>query len=230
MSVEIRRGTSRFTTREAGRQTRHSFSFGAHYDPERVSFGRIVCHDEHTLRPGAGFETHAHEGLEIVTWVLQGALEHRDSLGHAHTLRPGTVGVQHAGSGVEHSEMAAADAGVTRFVQVWLVPDAPDAAPSWEHATPDPEALAAGELVETGARPLAGEARFLVARLSAGASVTLPTAPLVHCFVARGALVRSSLAEPLEAGDAFLLDGEDEPRTVTAAVDTELLVWTLPPR
>ncbi|MCL8024100.1 pirin family protein [Nocardioides bruguierae] len=232
MSVEIRRGTSRFTTREPGRHTRHSFSFGQHYDPERVSFGRMTCHDDHHLRPGSGFSEHHHAGLEIVTWVLTGALEHTDSLGHTATTTPGTVAVQHAGAGVDHAEVAAQGVGATRFVQVWLTPDddAVDAPASFESLPVDPEALASGDLVDTGARPRSGDARLLVARLPAGGSVTLPVAPLVHCFVARGALVRSSLAEPLEAGDAFLLDGETEARTVTAAVATELLVWTLPAR
>ena len=74
MSVEIRRSATRFTSRDTGRQTRHSFSFGAHYDPERTGFGAMVCHDDHHLRGGTGFETHRHAGIEILTWVVSGAL------------------------------------------------------------------------------------------------------------------------------------------------------------
>ena len=124
MSVEVRRGTVRFLTRESGRSTRHSFSFGSHYDPENVAFGPMVCHDDHLLRPGAGFPDHPHRELEIVTWVLSGALVHADDHGHQGAVVPGTVQVLSAGSGVVHAEVAHESSGPTRFVQVWLTPDA----------------------------------------------------------------------------------------------------------
>ncbi len=97
MSVEIRRSATRFTSRDTGRQTRHSFSFGDHYDPERTGFGAMVCHDDHHLRGGTGFDTHRHAGIEIVTWVVSGALRHRDSLGTDTVLRAGEA--PHDGSG-----------------------------------------------------------------------------------------------------------------------------------
>lgn len=227
VSVEIRRGTARFVTRDEGRQTRHSFSFGAHYDPERTAFGAMVCHDDHHLRGGAGLTTHRHTGVEIVTWVVTGALAHRDSTGTDTELRPGSVALLSAGAGVEHSELAVEGAGPTRFVQVWLTADAErleePAEPAYERREVD---LSSGDLVDTGLRPAAGGARLLVGRVPAGGTVTLPAAPRLHAYVARGALLRSSLAEPLEAGDAFCF--EDEPdHDVTAAVDTELLVWLL---
>lgn len=224
MSVEIRRSATRFTSRDTGRQTRHSFSFGDHYDPERTGFGAMVCHDDHHLRGGTGFETHRHAGVEIVTWVVSGALHHRDSLGTDTVLRAGEVALLSAGSGVEHSEMALAGEGPTRFVQVWLAADDPGAEPRYERAVPD---LGAETLVETGLPVGVDGARLLVGLPPAHRAVTLPAAPRVHCFVARGALLRSSLAEPLEAGDAFCF--VDEPaREVTPAVDSELLVWLLP--
>src|SRR5689334_10082208 len=99
MSVEIRRGTDRFVDRAPGRRTLHAFSFGTSYDPERVAFGPMVCHDEHLLRSGEGFDTHRHADLVIVTWVLSGALTHTDSSGAATTLAPGQVAVLHAGAG-----------------------------------------------------------------------------------------------------------------------------------
>lgn len=224
MSVEIRRGGTRFTSRAQGRQTRHGFSFGDHYDPERTGFGAMVCHDDHHLRGGTGFETHRHAGIEIVTYVVSGALEHRDSLGTVTTVTPGSVALLSAGSGVEHSEIAATGAGPTRFVQVWLTADEPDAAPAYASASPD---LGAGGLVDSGLPIAVSGARLLVGRVPAHATVTLPAAPRVHCFIARGALLRSSLAEPLEAGDAFCFVDEPAHR-VTAAVDSELLVWLLP--
>lgn len=216
VTVEIRRGTTRFSEREMGRATRHAFSFGAVYDPERVSFGPMVCHDEHLLGNGRGFDTHRHADLEIVTWVVSGALTHTDSIGGSHRLVPGEVGHLHAGDGVEHSEIAAAPQ--TRFVQVWLS--------SYDGGAPSytTREVAPGPLSE--ALTVAGSTLW-VARLTAGESVTLPRADLLHVYVAAGALLRNSLAEPLAAGDALLVTDEPGPFAVTAAVDAELLIWAL---
>ncbi len=229
MTVEVRRGTSRFFTREEGRSTRHSFSFGEHYDPENVGFGPMVCHDDHLLRGGAGFPEHEHADLEIVTWVLSGAVAHVASVGEPATLGPGEVGVLSAGSGVTHSELAADGAGPTRFVQTWLRPDEDGAQPSYSSSAVD---LAGGELLPVASgRAVApvslgtASATLHVARLEAGQSVALPEDPLQHVFVATGSLARSSLAEPLSAGDAFRVT--DRPGlTLTAASPTELLVWS----
>ena len=227
MTVEIRRGTSRFVERVVGRATWHALSFGEHYDPERLRFGPIVCHDEHLLGRGQGFAGHRHEELEIVTWVVSGALTHEDDLGNdlgsSATLTPGMVGHLSAGSGVTHSEVAAAPQ--TRFVQVWLTPDEPGRTPAYSSAEVD---LEPGRLCEV-LRPTA-TATFSVARLEAGQSVTVPPAPRRHVYVATGGLLRSSLAEPLAQGDAFEIVGEDDaqlPMEVTAAMPTELLVWQL---
>jgi quercetin 2,3-dioxygenase len=216
VTVEIRRGTARFTEREVGRATRHAFSFGAVYDPARVAFGPMICHDEHLLGNGRGFDTHRHADLEIVTWVVSGALTHTDSTGGSHRLVPGEVGHLHAGDGVEHSEIAAAPQ--TRFVQVWLRSDE-GGEPSY-----DVREVPQGPLSE--ALTVAGSTLF-VARLSAGESVTLPQGDLLHVYVAAGALLRNSLAEPLATGDALLVTDERGPLTVTAAVDSELLIWAL---
>jgi quercetin 2,3-dioxygenase len=206
--VEIRRGTDRFVEREAGRRTTHAFSFGATYDEAWVRFGPMVCHDEHLLRNGDGFADHEHSGLVIVTWVVSGALRHT-SPGSDVLLEAGQCAVLHTGAGVTHAEMAAAPQ--TRWVQTWLATD-PTGDPSYEVVTPP-------------VTPLPG-CTFSVARLEEGQSLLLPAAPRLHAFVARGALTRSSLAEPLHVGDAFLFTDEP-PHEVTAGVETELLVWEL---
>ncbi|KQQ39448.1 hypothetical protein ASF50_16085 [Nocardioides sp. Leaf307] len=222
VSVEIRRGTVRFVSRAAGRETKHSFAFGEHYDPERLSFGPIVCHDDHHLRGGTGFEAHRHTDLEIVTYVVSGALEHThadpDGAGAAAEpvrVEAGSLALLSAGAGVSHSEVTVSGAGPVRFVQVWLRPDEPGATPSYA-VHPDATSLEV---------PGVAGARLDVVRLGTGGTTTLPEAARVHAFVSRGALVRSSLAEPVQAGDAFLF--VDEPaHEVTAAVPTELLVWS----
>jgi len=219
VSVEIRRGTDRYLTRGAGFFTRHSFSFGEHYDPDNVSFGSLVCHDDHRLGAGAGFESHPHRDVEIVTWVLSGSLVHDDSEGHSAVVAPGVVQVLSAGSGVTHSEVAGPD-GPVRFVQAWLTPEEPGTPPAYSVRAVD---LEPGRLVEV---VRVGSATLRVARLGAGDTVTLPDEPRQHVFVAGGALTRSSLAEPLADGDAFRI--VDQPGlAVTAAVPTELMVWAL---
>lgn len=224
MTVDIRRGSSRFVDRSTGRSSWHSFSFGPHYDPEHLSFGPMVCHDEHLLGSGAGFDDHAHDGLEIVTWVVSGAVVHTDSLGGSAVLEAGDCGVLSAGSGVRHTEIASGD-GPARFVQVWLTPATPDRDPAYARAT-----VEGGGLVPVvgAAGPLSVDvpgAAFAVARLEAGESVAIPAAARAHVFLASGALLRFSLAEPLSAGDAFALTAEPA-HEVTAAVPTQLLVWS----
>jgi quercetin 2,3-dioxygenase len=207
VAVAIRRGTDRFVERSDGLRTTHAFSFGETYDPDWVRFGPMVCHDDHLLRSGAGFATHQHSGLVIVSWVVSGALRHSGPTGEV-TLEPGQAGVLYAGAGVEHAEVAAAPQ--TRFVQVWLAAENEEE-PRYE-------------VLEPPFSPLPG-ATFDVVRLGEGETVTVPAGGQVHAYVARGALIRSSLAEPLHVGDAFLFT--DEPaHELTAGVPTELLVWT----
>ncbi len=230
VTVQIRRASEAFVTRDRGRLTRHGFSFGPHYDPDNVAFGPMVCHDDHLLSGGRGFADHSHADLEIVTWVLRGTLTHADSSSPAGTVGPGSVQVLSAGSGVVHAETVAPDAGATRFVQVWLTPDRFGTEPSYAVA---PVRLPDGELVPvaSGHDPAAAVrlgtagATFSVARLPAGGTLALPDAPLLHVYVATGALRRSSLAQPLAEGDAFRFT-DATGVAVTAAVPTELLVWT----
>lgn len=229
MSNEIRRGSRRFTERAPGRLSQHGFSFGPHYDPERLAFGPMVCHDDHLLGPGEGFEEHAHEALEIVTWVVSGAVVHTDATGASATLVAGDCGVLSAGTGVRHAELAGADAPA-RFIQVWLAPDDPGSAPRHDRARVA-AAPGAGLVRAVGpGGPLTvgvDGAALDVARLGAGETLTLPAAPRVHVFLTTGALQRSSIVEPLGAGDTLCLtDGASY--DVTAAVPTEVLVWSLP--
>ncbi len=209
MVVDIRRGTHRFTERLQGRLTQHAFSFGAQYDADHVRFGPMVCHDDHLLRNGEGFPDHEHADLAIVTYVVSGAVAHTGP-GGAATLTAGQSAVFRTGPGATHAEVAAGNQ--TRFVQVWLT-------------DPEPPALA---VVRAGHRdPGRGAARRDVlgpARRRPRDRRRSRRAPKVHAYVARGALLRSSMAEPLHEGDAFLFT--DEPaHEVTAGVPTELLVW-----
>jgi quercetin 2,3-dioxygenase len=211
----------RFLTREAGRQTRHSFSFGSTYDAERVSFGPLYALNDDLLATGAGYDAHEHADVVLVTWVVSGALAHEDATGHV-TQPAGQLAITRAGSGITHRERA--DTGVTRFVQVWLRPGEPGGEPSRRTTTPD---LSSGTFVVVADEDDLGipGAALRIADVPGGASVSVPDAPLRYVFVATGALTRSSLAEPLAAGDAFEITG-DHDITLTAGVPTQLLVWS----
>jgi redox-sensitive bicupin YhaK (pirin superfamily) len=211
----------RFVTREPGRQTRHSFSFGSSYDSERVAFGPLFALNDDLLGSDAGYDAHEHAEVVLVTWVVSGALVHEDG-GGRETQAEGSLAVTRAGSGIIHSERA--DGTVTRFVQSWLRPGEPGGEPSRRTTTPD---LSGGDLVVVADQEELGVpgAELRIADVATGGSVTLPSAPLRYVLVVTGALVRSSLADPLAAGDAFEISGDHEV-VLTAAVPTQLLVWS----
>jgi redox-sensitive bicupin YhaK (pirin superfamily) len=211
----------RFVTREAGRQTRHSFSFGSSYDPERVSFGPLFALNDDLLGSRVGYDAHDHRDVVLVTWVVSGALEHEDATGCV-TQSAGELAITRSGSGITHAERSAG--GVTRFVQAWLRPGDPGGEPSRRTTTPD---LGGGDLAVVADEQALGipGATLRIAEVPGGRSVTVPEAPLRYVFVATGALTRSSLAEPLAAGDAFEVTGE-RGIVLTAGVRTQLLAWS----
>jgi redox-sensitive bicupin YhaK (pirin superfamily) len=223
MPVSLYAGSRRFRSTGPDRTTRHSFSFGPHYDPANLGLGPLVVHNDDSLGPAGG--------VEIVTWVLAGALVHTDSLGNRSVLGPGVVQVQSAGSGIRHAEMADPTAGGARFVQAWLRPDEPGLAPV-RHAAPLDPGPGVGLLPAAGGDGLAlgvAGASLLVARLGPGETVTLPHGSRQHVFVAAGRVALVGAGEPVTpaaAGDAWRV--EDAPRLrVRALAPSELLVWAL---
>jgi redox-sensitive bicupin YhaK (pirin superfamily) len=226
MTVALYAGSDRSSEAVRGRLTRHSFSFGLHFDPTNLGFGPLVCHNDDEVDPGAGYPDHPHSELEIVTWVLEGALVHTDSArsGAQHVVEAGRAQVLSAGTGIRHSEVADPRSGRCRFVQAWLAPSAPGATPSYVVGEAPQPATGLVEVAGGSGLPIGTTgARLLVARLAPGSSVVLPDDPLQHVFAATGAVELDSVA--LREGDAVRLS--DEPgRTVTAVEDTELLVWS----
>ena len=224
-------GSARSSSTAAGRVTRHSFSFGPHYDPANLGFGPLVCHNDDHLDPSlsevAGYPEHPHTELEIVTWVLEGALVHTDSTGSTHVVEAGRAQVLSAGSGIRHSEVADPASGRCRFVQAWLAPSAAGTDPSYVLGEAPPPASGLVEVVGGDGLPIGTSgARLLVARLSPGASVTLPDDPRQHVFAATGSISVEGL--DLSAGDALRIS--DEPgHLVRATAATDLLVWSFAP-
>lgn len=228
MTIQVRRAADRFVTRDQGRTTWHSFSFGAHFDPDNIGFGAITAHNDEQLPPGTGYPDHPHRDVEIVTLVLDGALRHTDSAGHATVLSPGELSRTTAGTGIVHAEMIEPALGpgvVTRFVQTWLRPDAPGGASSYATAVigrPDTLTQVVGpdgavQVGTTGAQMYVGD-------LAAG-EVALPDAPLLHVFSA-GARMTVGDRELLPDDAARLTD--EGGRELTVEVPGLVLVWSLP--
>lgn len=227
MTLAVYAGSNRFITTADGRVTRHSFSFGAHYDPANLGFGPMICHNDDLLDPAAGYPDHPHTDLEIVTWVLDGVLLHTDDAGNTDELRPGDVQVMSAGSGIRHAEMADAASGPTRFIQTWVRPDESGTPPRWRSEHVDP-GTGLTTVVGPGALDIGTHGASLrIARLAPGATVELPDAAHQHVFVAVGGgrLADQSLDDrELGSGDAVRLT-DQLGATFEAKADTELLVW-----
>ncbi len=238
MSIEVRRAGERFVTVEEGRVTRHSFSFGPHYDPANLGFGLLISHNDDLLQPGAGYPDHPHQEVEVVTWVLSGALAHADSSGRSGVIVPGQVQVMSAGTGIVHAEMAEPGAGVTRFVQTWVRPDSWGAAPRYASADVSPgagwTAVASGPGVASvagdGALPIGSRGATLwVADAGPGVRLVVPEMSHAHLFVATGAAVLD-LEDDAQggiragAGDAVRLTGRGLDLEVTEP--GQLMLWT----
>lgn len=236
--VELRRGADRARTVHAGCEARHGFSFGAHYDPANTFFGALLAHNDERVAPGAGYDPHDHDEVDLVTWVVSGELAHADSLGNEAVVRPGTVQVLSAGTGVEHAERCGG-AGPVRFVQAWLVPDRPLGAPALarrdvaaELTAGRPFLVASGR-VGTGALPLRrADADLYAARLPAGAEWSLPETPYLHVFLAAGSAY--ALAGELGEGDELRVtapmvgSASAGSTTLTAGPEgAEVLVWAM---
>jgi hypothetical protein len=239
MTVKLQRADERFHTTLDWLDSHHSFSFGDHYDPANTHFGLLMVNNDDRVRPHKGFAAHQHQNMEIVTWVLAGALEHRDSTGRSGLITPGLAQRMSAGRGISHSEKnGCAALGFEQdvhFVQMWVPPDEVGIDPGYEQAqVPDSAfdgrfaVIASGmakDRDEAAVRIASSHAALSVARLGLGEAVTLPDAPFAHLFVARGS-VELEGAGRLAEGDGARLRA-DGGRRVTATGPAEILVWEM---
>jgi redox-sensitive bicupin YhaK (pirin superfamily) len=230
--ITVRPATDRGHFDHGWLDTSHTFSFASYHDPRHMGFRALRVINEDRVQPGEGFGTHAHRDMEILTWVLEGALEHKDSMGNGSVIRPGDIQRMSAGTGVTHSEFNPSREAPVHFLQIWLLPNQRGLPPSYEEKRLPPEALrgrlaliAAGD-GRQGAVTIHQDADLWTVRLGPGESVRHDLGPGRHAWlqVARGAVSLSG--RPLGAGDGAALT--DEPTLeISATAPAEVLLFDL---
>lgn len=231
--LEVRKSAERGDARHGWLQSQHSFSFADYYDPQHMGFGPLRVINEDRVAPGQGFGTHGHRDMEIVSYVLDGALEHKDSMGTGSVLHYGDVQRMSAGSGVRHSEFNHSPTQGVHFLQIWIMPNVTGIAPSYEeqHFTPDSKRgklrLIASSDGRDGSVLIHQDAALYATILGAGDHVTHALAPrrLGYVHVIRGSVTVNGVA--LSGGDALKLSDEAQV-TLEQADNAEILLFDLP--
>jgi len=210
----------------------HSFSFASYYDPEQMGFASLRVINEDRVAPGTGFGTHSHQNMEIITYVLEGALQHKDSLGNSSIIRPGEVQRMSAGTGVAHSEQNPSKTEPVHLLQIWILPDKKGIEPGYEQKIFAPAEKQGGlRLVASpdgreGSVTVHQDAFLYVATLNAAASVRHTLAPgrKAYLQVARGSVDLNGLS--LKQGDGAKITAERE-ITLTGTDKAEILLFDL---
>ena len=229
---EIRRGNERGHANHGWLDSYHSFSFADYYDPEHTHFGALRVINEDRVAGGQGFGAHGHRDMEIVSYVLDGALAHRDSMGNGSTIRPGDVQRMSAGTGVRHSEFNGSPTDTAHFLQIWIIPDAPGGAPGYEEKRfADDEKRGRLRVIASpdsadGSVKIGADARIFAGLFNGDerADFDVPAGRRVYVHVARGAVTVNG--ETLGAGDAAKLEDVSKV-TLEKGDNAEVLLFDL---
>jgi redox-sensitive bicupin YhaK (pirin superfamily) len=230
--IEIRRSEERGRAQHGWLDSFHSFSFADYHDPAHMGFGPLRVINEDRVQPGRGFGTHSHRDMEIISYVLEGGLAHKDSMGNGSVIRPGDVQRMSAGTGVAHSEYNASDRDPVHFLQIWIEPAARGIAPSYEEKKFDDASkrgrlrLIASRDGRDGSVTIHQDASLYAALLDGEEAVELEQAPGRNAYVH---VVRGEAevnGQPLGAGDAVKLVNETRVR-IGRAKDAEVLLFDL---
>jgi redox-sensitive bicupin YhaK (pirin superfamily) len=213
--------------------TNHTFSFGEYYAPDFMGFRVLRVINEDTVKPGQGFGTHSHRDMEIISVVLDGELQHRDSMGNGSVIRPGDVQRMSAGTGVQHSEFNPSKSEPVHFLQIWIIPEQRGIEPSWEQRTFDPSKAKGGFMVvaspdaRDGSLKVHQDVVLWSGALKKGESSSVSIADGRHAWVqvARGSVEVNG--KSLEAGDGAALSSESKVE-LGATKDARVLVFDLP--
>ena len=214
--IEIRKSEDRGYADHGWLRSYHTFSFAGYYDPDNMGFGHLRVINEDRIRPGTGFGTHGHRDMEIISYVLEGALAHKDSMGNGSTIVPGDVQRMSAGKGVQHSEFNHSADAVTHFLQIWIEPNVTGIPPGYEQKHFDSASkkgklrLVASPDGSEGSVKIHQDARLFAGLLDGADRATHVMTPSRRAYVhvARGGLTVNGQA--LEAGDALKATGVAE--------------------
>jgi quercetin 2,3-dioxygenase len=230
--ITVRKAAERGRTDWGWLDSRHTFSFGEYYDHRHMGFRSLRVINDDRVKAGAGFGTHGHRDMEILSYVLEGGLEHKDSTGGGGVIRPGEIQFMRAGTGVTHSEFNASKSEPVHFLQIWIVPDASGLRPRYDQKPFDSKAagerfvLLAAKDGKDGAIELHQDVALWMTRLGKGETRSLPLVRSRHAWVhlARGAARVNG--HPMEEGDGAALTGESAV-DAQGGGDAELLVFDL---
>jgi redox-sensitive bicupin YhaK (pirin superfamily) len=233
--ISLRKAHTRGHAEHGWLDSWHSFSFADYHDPAHMGVGNLRVINEDRIAPGSGFGTHGHRDMEIVSYVLDGALAHKDSMGNSSRIVPGEVQRMSAGTGVRHSEYNDAADQTTHFLQIWLLPDVPGGEPGYEQKAFATEGRRGQLALMVSPGGAAGSVRVRAdARIWAGffdgaesQTVALDASRATYVHLARGGLTVNGHA--LEAGDALTLTGESH-LSLERGHDAEVLVFDLKSR
>jgi redox-sensitive bicupin YhaK (pirin superfamily) len=230
--VTLRKAHDRGHAKHGWLDSWHSFSFADYHDPRHMGVGNLRVINEDRIAAGTGFDTHGHRDMEIISYVLDGALVHKDSMGNEAHIVPGEVQRMSAGTGVRHSEHNHAQNQTTHFLQIWILPDTPGGAPGYEQKFFD-ASLKRGKLALVASRDgaecsvrIGADARLYAGLFDGDESLNKGIDPARPHYVhlVRGALTVNG--QPLQAGDALTLNGESELR-LSEGRQSEVLVFDL---
>ncbi|WP_299489411.1 pirin family protein [Acaryochloris sp. IP29b_bin.137] len=232
--IEIRSGQDRGSARLDWLQSYHTFSFGHYYDPRHMSFGPLRVINEDFIQPGQGFGTHGHRDMEIITYVLEGALEHQDSLGNGSIIQPGDIQRMTAGTGIQHSEYNPSQSDPVHLLQIWIVPDREGLEPDYEqtHVALEQQKnrlhLLGSKTSQRGAVTIHQDIDLYAAQLSQQGSVThtLPAQRMAWLHVAKGA-VQINEVYALVAGDAAAITNLRDISIDSQSEDAEILLFDM---
>ncbi|MGD0401768.1 MAG: pirin family protein [Candidatus Acidiferrales bacterium] len=227
--IQVRPGNERGHNKLSWLDSRFTFSFDQYYDPEHMQFRSLRVLNEDIIAPGQGFGMHPHRDMEILTWILDGALEHRDSMGTGAVIRPGELQHMTAGSGILHSEFNPSPKDSTHLLQIWIVPDRKNLKPAYEQLTfPDKDLRGKFHLVAGPEAPVSirQDANLYIARLNEGeqAKHSLKAGRSAWMQVSHGTVTVNGTK--LKAGDGAAISEESEVR-VEATKPSEVLLFDL---
>jgi len=230
--ITIRKSEERGHANHGWLNTYHSFSFADYYDPNHMGFRALRVINEDWVSPGAGFSTHGHRDMEIITYVLAGALEHKDSLGNGSVIQPGEVQRMSAGTGILHSEFNHSKTDAVHLLQIWLLPEKSGLAPSYEqhdfslNKTPGKLLLVAAQDGRDGAVTVHQDVNLYAVVLAPNQGVSYALNPQRYAWmqVARGEITLNGLL--LEKGDGAAISNESDV-VIAATQDSEILLFDL---